>query len=118
VHEAYSAIDEMGKPMKVEMEVIDGHPVPALIDASRSTALLCVGDIGSTHHPDAWLGSTAKELAKYVHCSVAIVRGDRRDTGEMGDAWIVALVDESPDGVDVLDLVPVRIRRIVIVVRP
>lgn len=104
VHEAYSAIDEMGKPLKVETEVIDGHPVAALIAASRSTTLLCVGDTGAAQHPDAWLGSTAKELAKSGHCSVAIVRGDRHDTGAMGDGWIVALVDESPDGIDVLDL--------------
>ena len=104
VHEAYSAIDEMGKLLKVETEVIDGHPVPALIAASRSTTLLCVGDTGAAQHPDGWLGSTAKELAKSGHCSVAIVRGDRHDTGAMGDGWIVALVDESPDGIDVLDL--------------
>ena len=63
VHEAYSAIDEMGKPLKVETEVIHGRPVPALIAASRSTRLLCVGDTGAAQHPDGWLGSTAKQLA-------------------------------------------------------
>lgn len=103
-HDAYSAIDEMGKPLKVETEVIEGHPVPALIAASRSTTFLCVGDTGAAQHPDAWLGSTAKELAQSGHCSVAIVRGDRHDTGAMGGGWIVALVDESPDGIDVLQL--------------
>jgi len=103
VHDAYSAIDEMGKPLKVETEILYGRPVPALIAASRSTTLLCVGDTGAAQHPAAWLGSTAKELAQSGHCSVAIVRGDRRDTGVMGGG-IVALVDESPDGIDVLDL--------------
>jgi len=104
VHDAYKAIDEMGRPLKVETEVIDGYPVPALIAASRSTTLLCVGDTGSAQHPGAWLGFTAKELAQSGHCSVAIVRGDRRDRGAMGDGWIVALVDESPDGIDVLEM--------------
>jgi nucleotide-binding universal stress UspA family protein len=104
VHDAYSAIDETGKPLKVETEVIDGHAVPALIAASRSTTLLCVGDTGAAQHPDDWLGSTAKELAQSGHCSVVIVRGDRQDTGAMGGGWIVALVDESPDGIDVLEL--------------
>jgi nucleotide-binding universal stress UspA family protein len=28
VHDAYLAIDEMGKPLKVETEVLHGHPVP------------------------------------------------------------------------------------------
>jgi nucleotide-binding universal stress UspA family protein len=104
VYDAYSAIDEMGKPLKVETEVIDGQPVPALIAASRSTTFSCVGDTGVAQHPDGWLGSTAKELAQSGHCSVAIVRGDRHDAGAMGGGWIVALVDESPDGIDVLEL--------------
>jgi nucleotide-binding universal stress UspA family protein len=104
VHDASRAVDEMGKPLKVEMEVLHGHPVPALIAASRSTTFLCVGDTGPAQHPDAWLGSTAKELARLGHCSVAIVRGDGHDAGAMGGGWIVALVDESPDGIDVLEL--------------
>ena len=104
VHAACSAVDAMGKPLKVETAVIHGHPVSALVAASRSTTFLCVGDTGTAQHPDAWLGSTAKELAQSGHCSVAIVRGDPRDTGAMGDGWIVALVDESPDGIDVLEM--------------
>lgn len=101
VHDAYNAVAEMGKLLKVETEVRHGQPVPALIAASRSTTFLCVGDTGAAQHPDAWLGSTAKELAQLGHCSVAIVRGDR--TGAGGD-WIVALVDASPDGIDVLQM--------------
>jgi nucleotide-binding universal stress UspA family protein len=104
VHDAGNAVAEVGKPLKVETEVLHGHPVPALIAASRSTTLLCVGDTGAAQHPDTWLGSTAKELAQLGHCTVAIVRGDRRDAGAMGGGWIVALVDESPDGIDVLEM--------------
>ncbi|MGB9225577.1 universal stress protein [Mycobacterium sp.] len=104
VHDAYRAVEEMGRPLKVEMEIIHGRPVPALIAASRSTTLLCVGDTGAAQHPDAWLGSTAKDLAQSGHCSVAIVRGDNRDTGSVGGGSIVAFVDESPDGIDVLEL--------------
>lgn len=105
VHKACSAIDEMGgKPVRVETQIIDGHPVTALIAASRSTTLLCVGDTGAAQHPDVWLGSTAAELAESGHCSVAIIRGDRRDMGAVGQRWIVALADESPDGIDVLQM--------------
>ncbi|SPM42424.1 universal stress protein UspA-like protein [Mycobacterium numidiamassiliense] len=104
IHNACSAIDEMGRPVKIETEIIEGHPVAGLIDASRSTTLLCVGDTGAAQHPDVWLGSTAKELAESGHCTVAIVRGDRRDTGAVGEGWIVALADESPDGIDVLQM--------------
>jgi nucleotide-binding universal stress UspA family protein len=104
IHNACRAIDEMGRPVKIETEIIEGHPVAGLIDASRSTTLLCVGDTGAAQHPDVWLGSTAKELAESGHCTVAIVRGDRRDTGAVGEGWIVALADESPDGIDVLQM--------------
>jgi len=104
VHDAYTAIDAMGEPLKVEMEVIDGLPVPGLIDASRGTRLLCVGDTGPAQHPDTWLGSTAREVAQSGHCSVVIVRSDRHTSGAMDDGWIVARVDESPDGIDVLEM--------------
>jgi nucleotide-binding universal stress UspA family protein len=104
LHDACSAVDEIGKPLKVETEVLHGRPVPTLIAASRSTTLLCVGDTGAAQHPGSWLGSTAKELAQSGHCSVVVVRGDRHDAGAVDDRWIVALVDESPDGIDVLDL--------------
>jgi nucleotide-binding universal stress UspA family protein len=66
--------------------------------------LLCVGETWAAQHPDAWLGSTAKELAESGHCSVAIVRGEHHDATVTEGGWIVALVDESPDGIDVLDL--------------
>jgi nucleotide-binding universal stress UspA family protein len=104
VHEAYTAIDAMGESLKVEMELIDGLPVPGLIAASCGTRLLCIGDTGSAQHPDTWLGSTAREVAKSGRCSVAIVRSDRHTSGAGDDRWIVARVDESPDGIDVLEL--------------
>ncbi|MEE6139254.1 universal stress protein [Mycobacterium sp. 050128] len=101
VRDAYDAVEQIGKPVKVETEIVDGGPVAALIAASRSTTLLCVGDTGASMRPNVWLGSTAKELAQSSHCSVAIVRGDPRDTGAR---LIVAYVDESPEGTDVLEL--------------
>jgi nucleotide-binding universal stress UspA family protein len=104
VHEAYDAIDAMGEPLKVEMELIDGLPVPGLIAASRGTRWLCVGDRGSAQHPGAWLGSTAREVAQSGHCSVVIVRSDPHTSGTADDGWIVARVDESPDGIEVLEL--------------
>jgi nucleotide-binding universal stress UspA family protein len=104
VRGACRAIDEMGKPVKVEAEIIDGQPVPALIAASRSTTLICVGDKGSAQHPDAWLGSTAKELAQTAHCSVAIIRAGGHEGDEAIGGDVVARVDESPDDLDVLDL--------------
>ena len=104
VHEACRAIENLGKPLKIEAEIIDGRPLPALIDASRSTTLICVGDKGSAQHADTWLGSTAKELAQAAHCSVAIIRGDGHETDMKVSRCVVARIDETPDDLDVLDL--------------
>ncbi|BAX92959.1 hypothetical protein MSG_02815 [Mycobacterium shigaense] len=101
VHGACSAVDEMGESLKLEAEIFDGRPVPALIAASRFATLLCVGDKGAAQHPDDWLGSTARELARSAHCSVAIVRGS--GAARSGARCILARVDESPDDLDVLD---------------
>lgn len=104
LHDACRAIDDLGKPLKLEAESIDGYPLRALINASRSTTLICVGDKGSTQHPDAWLGSTAKELAQAAHCSVAIIRGDGHEADKKVSGYVVALTGETPDDLDVLDL--------------
>ncbi|MEY8017633.1 universal stress protein [Mycobacterium servetii] len=104
VQDAYSAIEALGRSVKVETEVLEGEPVPTLVAASRSTGLLCVGDTGAAQHPEGWLGSTAREVAQSAHCSVAIVRGERDGTAAADRRWIVACVDGSPEDVDVLEL--------------
>jgi len=102
VYDAYHAITAVGKPVKVEMEIVEGRSVPALIQASESTPLLCVGDIGSGQSSPAGFGSTATELVHSAHCSVAVVRGDRN--GALLDRrLIVAHVAGSADDDNVLE---------------
>lgn len=96
VHDAYAAIEAMGKPVKVVMEIVEGRPVPALIAATESTLLLCIGNTGSGNASDTGFGSTAADLVQSAHCAVAVVRGDH--SADLTDSrWIVALVDGSPD---------------------
>jgi nucleotide-binding universal stress UspA family protein len=104
VRVACRAVDESGKPLKLETEIIHGQPVPVLLAASCSTTLLCIGDKGLAQHPNAWLGSTAKELAASAHCSVAIIRGQGDKSGSTAAGCIVACADETPEDLDVLDL--------------
>ena len=86
----------MGKPVKVEMEIVEGRPLPALIDATYSTRLLCIGSTGSGNGSDTGFGSTAAALVQSAHCSVAVVRGHH--SADLTDSrWIVALIDGSPD---------------------
>jgi nucleotide-binding universal stress UspA family protein len=75
MYTAYRAIGAMGEPAKVEMEIREGHVVPALIHASNSTDLLCLGATGSSDPSGAGFGSTAAALARSAHCSVAVIRG-------------------------------------------
>jgi nucleotide-binding universal stress UspA family protein len=96
VHDAHAAIEAVGKPVKVEMEIVEGRPVPALIEATHSTPLLCIGNTGSGNGSDAEFGSTAADLVQSAHCSVAVVRGDH-NTDLTDSRWIVAYVDGSPD---------------------
>jgi nucleotide-binding universal stress UspA family protein len=96
VHDAYNAVDAMGKPVKVEMEIFRDRPLPALIEATDSTLLLCIGNTGSGNGSDTGFGSTAADLVQSAHCSVAVVRGDH-NTDLTDSRWIVAYVDGSPD---------------------
>jgi nucleotide-binding universal stress UspA family protein len=101
-YEAYNAIEAMGKPVKVEIEIVEGRPVPALISASDSTPLLCIGDTGAGRSSPAGFGSTATELVHAAQCSVAVVRAHQNE--ELTDShWIVAHVVGSADDNDVLE---------------
>src|ERR1700722_6229386 len=94
VHNAHAAIEAMGKPVKVEMEIVEGRPLPALIDATYSTRLLCIGNTGSGNGSDTGFGSTAAELVQSAHFSGAVVRGDHDEDITDGRS-IVAHVDGS-----------------------
>jgi nucleotide-binding universal stress UspA family protein len=51
------------KPVKIKVQILQGHPTRALMDASRGAAMLCVGSIGlkyftvagSVRRPRPWL---------------------------------------------------------------
>ncbi len=96
VYAAYDAVNAMGKPVKVEMEIVEGRPVPMLIQASKSTPLICIGDTGVGQSSPAGFGSTATELIRSAHCSVAVVRGNA-DLEANRERQVVVLVVGSLD---------------------
>jgi nucleotide-binding universal stress UspA family protein len=102
VYEAYNAIEAVGKPVKVEMTIVEGRSVPALISASESTPLLCIGDTGAGQSCAAGFGSTATALVHAAHCSVAVVRGVHQQA-PAENRFIVAHVAGSADDSDVLE---------------
>ena len=60
---AFSAVEATDKPVKIEVEIIRGHPVGALMRASRSAAMVCVGAVGYRHFQPGQVGSTAAAVA-------------------------------------------------------
>jgi nucleotide-binding universal stress UspA family protein len=96
VRSAFTAVESTEKPVKIEVEILQGRPTRALIDASRAAAMLCVGSIGVNHFTDGRVGSTAATLAASAHCPVVMIRGRGEATPSKPD-WVVAVVDESVD---------------------
>ncbi|MCI4675111.1 universal stress protein [Candidatus Mycolicibacterium alkanivorans] len=100
VRYAANAVEATERQVKVEIEIVHSKPTPALIEASRSAAMICVGAVGLKHFDHNRMGSTAISLVSSAHCPVAIVRGSDRTAAEPG--WIVVELDESPDSAAVL----------------
>jgi len=93
VRYAYTAVESTDKPVKIEVEILQARPTRALLEASRSAAMACVGAMGLRRSAHAGIGSTAAAFAASAHCPVAIVRGGQPHS--TGRRWVIAEVDES-----------------------
>ena len=60
-----------------ELHWVPGHPVGALVDASREADLIIVGSRGLRAFEA--LGSVSERVAHQAHCSVLVVRPERTD---------------------------------------
>jgi nucleotide-binding universal stress UspA family protein len=96
VRHASTAVESTEKPVKIEVEVLQGHPTRVLMDASRAAAMLCVGSIGLNHFTEGRVGSTAATLAASAHCPVAMIRRQGGATPSK-PGCVVVEVDESVD---------------------
>ena len=96
VRQAFKAVESAEKPVKIEVEILQSRPTRALMDASRSAAMVCIGSIGLNDFAEGRVGSTAASLAAIARCPVAIIRvHDAAASSTPG--WIVVEVDESPE---------------------
>ncbi|OBI40291.1 hypothetical protein A5707_10265 [Mycobacterium kyorinense] len=91
VHNVFTTIESMGKPVKLESEIVHAHPRTALLEASRSAAMVCLGSAGLAHAVAGHIGSTASAVAAGAHCPVAIVPAN-----PAGPGLVLAVVDGSP----------------------
>jgi nucleotide-binding universal stress UspA family protein len=105
VRHAAMAIESADQPVKIEVEIVHDRAAAALVAASHSAAMVCVGAVGASspaspcvQHAD--VGSTVSALLARARCPVAIVRPARPHGGETG--WVVTEFADSADGNTVL----------------
>lgn len=101
VRYAFTAVESTEKPVKIEVEITQGPPIPTLIEASRSAAVICVGAVGIAHFAAGRVGSTTAHLASSAYCPVAIIRG--RDHPSTGRGTVLVCVGTSPKDGAVLE---------------
>lgn len=101
VRSAFTAVEETDKPVKIEVEVVHGRPVQALLDASRSAAMIVVGAVGLQHATRGQIGSTAAAVATSAHCPTAVIRRHAVPISAE-PAVILAEVDDWPTSSGVL----------------
>lgn len=102
VRTAAMAIESSNRPVKIEVEITQGHPVAVLLAASRSAAMLCIGALGVNHATGRRLGSAATQLLKRARCPVAIVRGDEGTRTAAGNLSVITEFHNTPSGPTVL----------------
>jgi nucleotide-binding universal stress UspA family protein len=95
-----TAVESTERPVKMEVEILQGRPVEALLGAARTAVMLCVGARGLRHATNGRIGSTAAALSKSAHCPVAIVRAHRPHANR--DRAVVIEVDDNAAGNAVL----------------
>jgi nucleotide-binding universal stress UspA family protein len=60
--------------LDVTTAVVEGHPAPVLIDASRMAELLVVGSRGHGEFAGMLLGSVSEHCVTNAHCPVVVIR--------------------------------------------
>ena len=71
---AEQAREVLGEESDAVVKVVEGAPVPALLEAAADADLLVVGNQGRGNLASALLGSTSAEIADAAPCPVVIVR--------------------------------------------
>jgi nucleotide-binding universal stress UspA family protein len=80
-HDSETALDQALAPVReahpglaIEATVIEGHPAPALVEASKGAELLVVGSRGHGEFSGMLLGSVSEHCVSNAHCPVLVYR--------------------------------------------
>lgn len=100
VRQAAMAIEANDRPVKIEAEIVQDRPGAALLAASHSAAMICIGANGIDHANGKRMGTTVSGLLRQVRCPVAVVLPERQH--EVKPGCVVTEFDNSADGATVL----------------
>ncbi|BBY35840.1 hypothetical protein BST33_08235 [Mycolicibacter minnesotensis] len=103
VGSAMSMIEALKVPVQFEAQIVRSRPITALLDASRSASMICVGSMGFHHLTRGRIGSTWPALLTSARCPVAVVPRTHQP-GSRGVDLILAVVDNASTADDVLEL--------------
>ncbi len=96
------AVEAMGRPVKVETDILRGPPGAILVSESDDAEMICVGSVGIGRYSRALLGSTATEVAEKAQCPVAVIRSQPDQPGPAIN-WIAVEVGDTPERDSVVD---------------
>lgn len=99
VRGVFMAVESLERPVKVEVQIVQDRAGRALVKASHSATMVCMGGLGVGRSTGRHYGSTAAAVSRSANCPVAIVQ--RNPTG--GPGWILAEVDDSVEDARVLE---------------
>jgi nucleotide-binding universal stress UspA family protein len=73
-----AVVDVLGGDPDVEVKpsVVEGHPVPALLNAAKEASLLVVGSRGHGAFTGILLGSVSQHCVTHATCPVTVVRDE------------------------------------------
>jgi nucleotide-binding universal stress UspA family protein len=99
---AAAAVQDTGKPISVETQILWGEADLTLLEESEHATMVCVGSTGISPLCRHFLGSTAASLAEQAHGPVAILRTPHAAPTSEPD-WIVTVVDDTAQNQAVVD---------------
>lgn len=81
--EAVNAESRTRPSEKVRSTLVEGHPAPVLVEASRDADALVVGSRGYGEFVGMLLGSVSQHCVTNAHCPVVVIRRARQERGVM-----------------------------------
>lgn len=93
---AFAAVEAIGEPVRIESEIARGDSAAALIEASRSAQMVCLGARGMHDSAPGRRGGTAAAVSESAFCPVVVIRDRHPHRRHLSGRRVVAVLDDSP----------------------